>query len=673
VPSLARHMMPGSFRFATPRDGWPTYFALRHSLSRLIIPTRAALSMPYPRSTRLTQFRGAVLLVGAWFAFFIMRSATAVALSRHGLGDLYRYAEVDVFLALLWSVFSIAIAVWHGYVRRRTVSLIELLLAHLPMLILVALVDCLLGRLALRLVIEGPLTVPFAATLVYFADFDLVSYLAVVLTAELLQVQRELSAEESRAREIEQSLNRARLDYLEAQLQPHFIFNSLGTISELAFESPKAAHQVLQHLIAIFRGALAIRADEISLSEEIAGIKPYLEIQRIRFPDWLQITSRIDPAARECLVPRFVLQPLIENAIRHGLSGRSAQGTIQIDGMLQGQEVVVRVTDDGIGLPAVTQQSKSRGIGLANVRDRLKILYGRDDRIVLYGNGSSGTVAELRIPIRTRTSASQRDALPVLSTGIPPGTGRPSLLHIPRVLRRPWVAIATTWFLFGLIWTQQSLGDLAIRHRLGGQSWFPVIRDNMLSAVLWALMTPLVLVLSQTVSMRWRSIGIRALILIPAGLCAALVHVAVLRRLTMPTVPLFNVAWLSVLVVDFVIFAVLTTIGHRSVVVSWLHERETEATTLTAELAAAESQAQKVRGIPPVLLNCLESIAKTVARDPAATEKQLTRLADYLRIALQCTDERGVTPAREEALGTALQALRIMDAYSSELSTSEQC
>ena len=623
--------------------------------------------MPHPRSRRLTLFRDASLLVGAWFAIFGMQSA-----SRHGLGS-PAMITVDAFLALLWSGFTIAIAAWHGFVRRRTVSLIQLVLAHMPMLLFVAFVDGVLGRSAIRLLIGAPPRVPLAATLVYFADFDLVSYLAVVLTAEVLRVKRELLAEEFRARELEHSLNRARLDYLEAQLQPHFIFNSLGTVSELAFEAPKAAYQVLQQLIAIFRSALASKADEIPLSEEIAGIEPYLEIQRIRFPDWLRITSRIDPAARECLVPRFVLQPLIENAIRHGLSGRNARGTIQIDGMLQGQEVVVRVADDGIGLAAVAEQSSSRGIGLANVRRRLEILYGRDDRLSLYANGSNGTIAELRIPLRTRSSTRPHQASAVQSTLIETGTRRSTLLHIPQILRRPWVAITTTWFLFGLLWTQQSIGYLAMRNRLGGQSWFSVMRESMLSAVLWALMTPLVLGLSRAVSVRWRGIGIRLFILIPAGMCAAFVHIAFLQRLTTPTVPLFGGAWQGAIVVDFVIVAVLTSIGHRNMFANWLHQREAASTRLTAELATAEAQAQKVRGIPPVLLYCLESIAKTISGDPAATERQLARLADYLRIALQCTDERGVTPAREEALGTALQALRIMDAYSSELSTSERC
>lgn len=584
----------------------------------------------------------------------------------------YRDAEMNAFLALLWwSAFSIAIAAWHGFVRRRTVSLIKVVLAHLPTFAFIALVDSLLWRLAFSLVTGAPLTVPFAGTLVYWVDFDLVCYLAVVLTTEVLRVGRELAAEEFRARELERSLTRARLDYLEAQLQPHFIFNSLGTISELAFEDPKAAYQVLQQLIAIFRNALASRADEISLSDEIAEIEPYLEIQRIRFADWLHIAYRIDLDACDCLVPRFVLQPLIENAIRHGLSGRNAQGTIRIDGMLQGQEVVVQVADDGIGLPAVMEQSKSRGIGLANVRQRLEILYGRDDCLGLYANGLNGTIAELRIPVRTRPSNNQNEGSPIQSAARQLDKTPAGLLRIPRLFRRPWVAIAITWLLFGLLWTQQSIWYFGMLH--WGQSWYSLMRVNMLAAVLWALMTPSVLGLSRAVSMRWRSIEIRALVLIPAAFCAAFVHVAALRGIIRDPAPLFSEAWQSLLVVDFVIFFVLTSLGHRILLLNWLHERETAATTLTAELAAAEAQAKKVRGIPPVLLNCLESIAKTVARDPAATEKQLTRLADYLRIALQCTDERGVTPAREETLGTALEGLRSMDAYLSSLSTIDQC
>jgi Histidine kinase/Histidine kinase-, DNA gyrase B-, and HSP90-like ATPase len=635
--------------------------------------TLPALGMPHPRSERLNPFRSASLLVGAGLAFFVLRSAAAIPLSQLGFSSAsLRYAAIDAFLALLWwSAFSIAIAAWHGFVRRRTGSLIIVVLAHLPTLILIALVDCLLWRLAFSLVTGAPLTMPFAAPLVYWADFDLVSYLAVVLTTEVLRVGRELAAEELRASELERSLNRARLDYLEAQLQPHFIFNSLGTVSELAFEDPKAAYRVLQQLIAIFRNALASRADEISLSDEIAEIEPYLEIQRIRFPDWLHITYRIEPDACECLVPRFVLQPLIENAIRHGLSGRNAQGTIRIDGTLQGQEVVVQVADDGIGLRAVTEQSKTRGIGLANVRHRLEILYGRDDCLGLHANGLNGTIAELRIPIRTRPSTSQIEGSVIQSAAIQPHNTPTRLLRIPRLLRRPWVAIATTWLLFGLLWTQQSIwyfGMLNWRN-----SWYSLMRVNMVAAVLWALMTPSVLGLSRAVSMRWRSIEIRALVLIPAAFCTAFVHVAAVRALTRDPIPLFSQAWQSVFVVDFVIFFVLTSLGHRILLVNWLHDRETAATALTAELAAAEAQAKKVRGIPSILLNCLESIAKTVARDPAATEKQLTRLADYLRIALQCTDERGVTPAREETLGTALQGLRVMDAYLSALSTIDQC
>src|SRR5205085_1015013 len=153
-----------------------------------------------------------------------------------------------------------------------------------------------------------------------------------------------------------------------------------------------------------FRTALGRKTDEITLGEEIVGIEPYLDIQRIRFADWLTIDYRIDDDTVDCLVPRFVLQPLIENAIRHGLSGRSAAGTIEISATVNDSTLVVRVMDNGVGLDAPSTSS-GRGIGLSNVRDRLGILYGGDDSLRLTSNDSGGTVAELRVPVRRRRAS----------------------------------------------------------------------------------------------------------------------------------------------------------------------------------------------------------------------------------------------------------------------------
>jgi hypothetical protein len=122
--------------------------------------------------------------------------------------------------------------------------------------------------------------------------------------------------------------------------------------------------------------------------------------------------------------------------------------------------------------------------------------------------------------------------------------------------------------------------------------------------------------------------------------------------------------------VDVVIFLVLATIGHRRVLLGWLHAREAASAALTTELAVAQARAAKLQAIPPVLLHSLDGIADTARRDPALTERQLTRLADYLRLALECSDDLGMTPDRERALDFAVAALRESGAYSMDLTLS---
>jgi LytS/YehU family sensor histidine kinase len=285
-----------------------------------------------------------------------------------------------------------------------------LLALHVPTLVAVSVIDSAISRTLQSVLLSATPTVTFLFTVVYYADFEIVNYLAIVAVAEALLIRRALVERQRLSKRLEVSLSRARLDYLEAQLQPHFLFNSLGAVSELAYDAPVTANRVLRQLIAIFRTALAQKSDEVTLGEEIVGIEPYLDIQRIRFADWLTIDYQVQDAAVDCLLPRFVLQPLVENAIRHGLSGRSAAGRIQISATVHRETLIVRVTDNGVGLDGALPSS-GRGIGLANVRDRLAILYGDDDRLRLAAAKAAAPWpssqfpfgAEIRTPRRRRS------------------------------------------------------------------------------------------------------------------------------------------------------------------------------------------------------------------------------------------------------------------------------
>ena len=597
-------------------------------------------------------------------SFFVLQSVMSVALSPRRTASRTGILELELVLGVVWGLLSSIIIAWHRRLRSSTTNLFGLMAAHLPLVLIAAVIDCAVARVALREFAHQTQLIPFWAMLVLYADLDVASYAIIVAGAELLLVRRAIVERQQQAARLEASLGRARLDYLEAQLQPHFLFNSLGAVSELAYDSPLTASRVMRQLASIFRTALGERSDEITLGEEIVGIEPYLEIQRIRFADWLTIEYRLDDGAVDCLVPRFVLQPLVENAIRHGLSGRSAAGTIEIAALVERGSLVVRVADNGVGLDA-RPAATGRGIGLTNVRDRLRILYGDDDRLRLSAGRQGGTIAELTIPVRRRDAAASRDR----DEGAGEWDGDTSLrrVRVPKWLRHRSVAIGLAWLICGMWWTQQSFLYLMLRGRLGDVSWMSIASVDMLSAFIWALLTPILLLVTKRFPLRGSALVARAFCYAGLGAIATLLHVFVWQRLTSPNVPIFSPAFTATFVVDFVLFCVLVAVGHRGVLIDWLRTREAAAAALHAELAGVRQRAAQLQAVPPILLRSLDGIAETVRHDPALTERQLTRLADYLRIAIECSDDRGVTPERESALEAAVSALRQTGAFSLDL------
>ncbi len=362
---------------------------------------------PHRRRVTLRRLRSALLLFSAWLVFYEIQAAMGIALAPKNGFSRSGWIEIDASIALLWTVLSAIIAAWHLRARRLSANLWTLIALHLPLLLAAAWVDAALARWLLPILNPAARMGPMWSLISSYADFDLVSYAAVVAVVEALIVRRALADRQRQTMRLEHSLTRARLDYLEAQLQPHFLFNSLGAVSELAFDAPATASLVLQQLSAVFRTALAQRADEVTLGEELIALEPYLDIQRVRFADWLTIEYDIGDPAVDCLVPRFILQPLVENAIRHGLAGRSAAGTIRIRAAVENDDLVLRVSDDGVGLARAARPG--HGIGLANVRERLSILYG-DDRLRLArrterGRGHGGGSRAARASERRRAPA----------------------------------------------------------------------------------------------------------------------------------------------------------------------------------------------------------------------------------------------------------------------------
>jgi hypothetical protein len=217
------------------------------------------------------------------------------------------------------------------------------------------------------------------------------------------------------------------------------------------------------------------------------------------------------------------------------------------------------------------------------------------------------------------------------------------------------------------IWIQQSYIYLLVRHRLDQTTWRSLVAFDATNALLWALLTPLVLRGVRRFPVRRPRAWLRVLALAAAGFVVTVVHIELLRMLTGQSAPLWSSTFLSNLIVDLGIFAVLVVIAHHAVLAEWLREREADTSALEHELAVANDRSAELRRIPPILLQSLDGIAARIRHDPATTERQLARLADYLRVALECADPQGVTHDRRRRLDAAAAALRDSGAYAPEL------
>ena len=232
-------------------------------------------------------------------------------------------------------------------------------------------------------------------------DWELTYYAAATGVRHALVYYEAARDREVEAARLETRLVEAQLQALQRQLHPHFLFNTLHAISALVRRSPGAAEEMIERLGDLLRLTLnKVGAQEVPLCEELDYLDVYLAIEKIHFGERLQITRTIDPAARDALVPFLILQPLVENAIKHGIGPRLAPGRVSIEAAAAGHRLVLRVSDSGVGLPAGTLQRLTQGVGLSNTRARLDRLYGADHRFVFDHGPAGGVLVEIELPLR---------------------------------------------------------------------------------------------------------------------------------------------------------------------------------------------------------------------------------------------------------------------------------
>jgi two-component system, LytTR family, sensor kinase len=209
-------------------------------------------------------------------------------------------------------------------------------------------------------------------------------------------------ASELRLERMERNFSQARLNALRMQLDPHFLFNALNTVSSQVERNPRLARTMIEHLGDLLRLSLDARdRQEIPLAEELAFLDHYVAIQKIRFADNLRIEIRVASEVKYALVPCLIVQPLVENAIRHGISRRAAGGTVTVMAQHRAGQLEIRVADDGVGLPNGWTLDTSSGMGLSVTRERILGLYpDRNSSFSVRPRSEGGTEVEISLPLR---------------------------------------------------------------------------------------------------------------------------------------------------------------------------------------------------------------------------------------------------------------------------------
>ena len=345
------------------------------------------------------------LLFGAWtllalsFAaqFYISSSQTGTAVSWRqafggSLGDWY------VVAALAWPAVGLArrfTFTKERWLKSLALHLVSAVVFSITFMVLRAAVAQWQGWASGRPVVFAD---AFRPLLVKTWHFNFLIYWIIVAFAQAAQLYRESQDRAVRTLELEKRLAEARLMTLQMQLNPHFLFNALNSVATLIHHDTKAADRMLVRLAELLRLTLDNTSmQEIPLRAELALLERYLEIERIRFGDRLSVRFDVAEELRDVRVPTLLLQPIVENALQHGIGPLARAGMVEIVGRREGGSLALEVRDNGRGLPA--GQAPRDGIGLSNTRARLQHLYGQKQKLTLQNHEGGGVIVTICLPL----------------------------------------------------------------------------------------------------------------------------------------------------------------------------------------------------------------------------------------------------------------------------------
>ena len=356
-------------------------------------------STPNPE---FTTWRRLALIFGVWALVAVMATQTLV-FSYHRTGR--SFAWIPSFVSqlescLLWATFTpFLLALGRRFRIERRVWPANIAL-HLAAGVALTVLDVYMWKLEAPYIRPGmpafrsPFIVEVAGQLV----LDLGWYFIIIALAHAEYYASVSRAESVRRAQLQSQLDAARLDALQSQLRPHFLFNTLTTIAEQVYGDPAGADTMITRLSRLLRSSFVDpEVQEVTLRQELELLQNYLDIARVRFRERLTIDFDIHPNALDAFVPRFLLQPLAENALHHGIEPVEAGGRLEIRVRVHQESMTLELHDDGVGLSG---SGKRTGTGLRNTRERLAHLYGDAARLEIASRPAGGTTVRVTLPFR---------------------------------------------------------------------------------------------------------------------------------------------------------------------------------------------------------------------------------------------------------------------------------
>jgi signal transduction histidine kinase len=349
-----------------------------------------------------------VLVVFAFWTFLALLSATSRLLDPRGFGFRGMSPAGPILLAFveswLWAALTPVIFWLGGRVGLERRQLLRRILLLLGAGIVVAIVMYLLLAVARDQLFETVAVRrrPFrpAREIGNFRFVpQLLFYFAILTGGFAREYFLRVQQQQVHTSALQTQLAEARLDALRMQVNPHFLFNTLHAISAMVERNPSGVRKMIARLSELLRHTIETHAtDEVPLRDELEFLGRYVEIMEIRFQGRLTVERRIDPATTDALVPNLILQPLVENALEHGVSRNKGPGLVDIAAERRGDLLILTVRDNGPGLAEETHT----GVGLTNTRARLAQLYGGRASLTLSTAAEGGTIAEIELPYHTR-------------------------------------------------------------------------------------------------------------------------------------------------------------------------------------------------------------------------------------------------------------------------------